>query len=302
MKTIVNGLSRNGGGCKGLIQLYMDDALHGLYGRDKAYYRNFDYISGTSVGALSGALIVLGHSPATCIDIFDKHLPKIFDKKCLRLGLNKPKYDNKYLVELAHELLGDKRLGDCRTNFIVPAYNADKDRTKIFKSQDPDDQDFLLRDVVLASAAAPTYFAPVLINGDYYKDGGLSKNNPADILSKQARADGADVVNILSLTTGSLVGKASRAEIKGGILGASASFDDILREQDITVHENVQYDYNTVYKGKGLYLRAESIIKHSSGKIDDVSEKNIENMKLDGGLSVQANEKLLKLYYINTLK
>ena len=39
----------------------------------------------------------------------------------------------------------------------------------------------------------------------------------------------------------------------------------------------------------GIYVRCNSILENSSGKMDDISKKNIENMLIDGDLSANNN-------------
>lgn len=292
IKKEINCLSLNGGGVKGLVSLYQCEEFHKITGGD--FYKNFDYISGTSTGALCGALFSVGYTPTEVIEIYKKELPKIFDKKFLRFGIFRAKYKNKYLIGLAKDLLGENRLIDCKTKFMVPAFNADIDETIIFKSHDDRYKELLLRDVVLASAAAPTYFDMIKINGDHYKDGGLGYNNPSDILLQEGVANGAKIINILSITTGKLIGQTTRAEIKGGIVGgASVAFNDVLREQDIKTHQNVTHAYK--YFQDGMYLRCDSILVDSSDKIDNASKKNIENMISDGKYSAKLNrDKLIE--------
>ena len=187
-------------------------------------------------------------------------------------------------------------------HIIIPALNSSLDRPKYFKSKDPKDADYKLVDVIIASASAPTYFPAHKINGNFYKDGGLFANNPSDVLLKECRADEYDKINILSITTGSITKRASRAEQKGNILSAVAMIDEILHQQDIKTHSSVEFEYKHIKSVTGTYIRCESEIKNSSGKIDDVSKKNIFAMKEDGLFSVLQNKGKLDAFYLNTLK
>jgi len=290
MKKEMNCLSLNGGGVKGLIALHQCEEFHKLSGGK--FHEHFDIIGGTSTGALCGALFSVGYSPTEVIDIYKKELPKIFKKGFLRFGIFQPKYKNDYFIGLSKELLGDKQLKDCLVKLMVPAFNADTDKTIIFKSYDKRYENHLLREVVLASSAAPTFFDMIVIDGDHYKDGGLGYNNPSDLLLQEGIANKVKTINILSITTGKLIGQTTRAEIKGGIMGgASVAFNDVLREQDIKTHQNVEHAYK--YYQKGLYVRCESILKNASEKMDDASKKNIEAMILDGKFSAELNRDLL---------
>jgi patatin-like phospholipase/acyl hydrolase len=266
------------------------------------FFRHFDYLAGTSTGALITALIATGKTPREIITIYENELPNIFKKGCLRTLRGKSKYSNDYLISLAYSLVGNVKLGDLKQNIIIPALNSSLDRPKYFKSNDPKDADYKLVDVIIASAAAPTYFPAHKINGNFYKDGGLFANNPSDVLLKECRANGYDKINILSITTGATTKRASKSEQKGNILSAVSMIDEMLHQQDIKTHSSVEFEYKHIKSVTGTYLRCESEIENSSGKIDDVSKKNIFAMKEDGKFSVLQNKGKLDAFYLNSLK
>lgn len=64
----------------------------------------------------------------------------------------------------------------------------------------------------------------------------------------------------------------------------------------------VTTEYEDIKNVKWLYHRCESIIEYSSGKIDDVSNENIENMILDGKLSILENKNKMLDFYQKTKK
>lgn len=299
MKT-ANCLAISGGGSRGLVALYQIDYLYQRMGGK--FFRHFDVIGGTSTGALITALIARGYTPKEIIDIYEEELPRIFKKGCLRTLRGKSKYSNDYIKSLAHKLLGDITLGELKQHIIIPALNSSLDTPKYFKSEDPKDADYKLVDVIIASAAAPTYFPAHQINGNWYKDGGLFANNPSDVLLKECRANEFDKINIISITTGALPKRSSKSERKGNILSAVSMIDEMLHQQDIKTHSSVSFEYEHIKSVKGTYLRCESEIINSSGSIDDVSRKNIEAMKEDGLFSTLQNKGKLDAFYLNTLK
>ncbi len=285
MKT-ANNLSGNGGGAKGFIALFILVYLYDKIG--PKFFRSFDYMAGTSTFALIVALLAKGYTPKQILDIYEKELANIFDKGLFRQITGRSKYSNDYIVGLATNLIGNVRLGDLTQKIIIPTLNTTKRETKIFKSHDPKDFDFKLVDVVIASAAAPNYFPAYKIGNDWYKDGGLSSNNPSDIVLTECEGL-FDEINILSITTGSLPNRVTNAEKKGSILSIPEMIDEVLYLQDLKTHGTVGKRYE---KGiiKGLYERCESVIMHSSGQIDDVSKCNIQDMKLDGVISATHNK------------
>lgn len=295
-----NCLGLNGGGANGTMELhqvkYFNDKLKG------DFLNHFDYMAGTSTGALMVALFVKGYSPDQVIEIYEKELPKIFHKGMLRQVRGLSKYSNEYLKGLSYELIGDTLLGDLKYNILIPALNSSLDRTKIFKSNDPKDSQYKLVDVIIASAAAPTFFPAHQIGGNWYKDGGLSENNPSEILLKECRAARYGKVNILSITSGNQLKRTTKGERRGSLFGAPAMIDEMLQQQDINTHGAVSFEYNTIKSISGTYIRCESARINSSGGIDDVSKKNLEAMRKDGELSVLINKEKLDKFYINTLK
>ena len=300
-----NCLSINGGGVKGLIALHQLEALYKIQGKN--FFRNYDYMAGTSTGALCVALFAAGYSPSEAIDIYKNNLKDIFDGGFLRRLRGLSKYDNENLIEVANKFIGDIRLGDLKQKIIIPALNIDLNKTKMFKSFREDDKNFRLVDVIVASAAAPTFFPAHKVGGFFFQDGGLSHNNPSDVLVRECRTDSKQLglemsVNLLSITTGELKAKASNADRKGGLFGVPNMINRMLVQQDQKTHEDMLYDFDTE-KGsvKGQYVRCESKIKHSSGEIDDVSTENIQNMINDGIYSASFNKKSLYLHNSNII-
>lgn len=94
MKT-ANCLAISGGGSRGYVALHQIDYIYQKMGGK--FFRHFDYIGGTSTGALITALIARGYTPKEIIDIYEKELPNIFKKGCLRTLRGKSKYSNEYI-------------------------------------------------------------------------------------------------------------------------------------------------------------------------------------------------------------
>ena len=299
MKTI-NGLAINGGGVYGVMAIKQLIYLYELLGHD-VFFKHFDYIAGSSTGALVCALIAKGYKPHEILRIYVDNIPKIFKKRCLRTLLGKSKYDNEYITDLAYRLIGDVTLGDLKQKIIIPAYNADDDVCKIFKSSDPKDAHHKLADVIIASSSAPIYFPAFEIEGKFYKDGGLAVNNPSLITVMEAMSQGADKINLLNITTGAKPVSTTKSERKGNILSAIEMINEILYTQDITTKGTIDFMYKHGIV-VGSNIRCEAIRKNCSGDIDDASARNIKAMLEDGELSVAANESLLKLYAVNSLK
>lgn len=296
---IVNGLALNGGGVFGVQAIHQLTYLHDKMGG--SFMRHFDYIGGVSTGGLISGLLAMGFTPQEILYIYNTELANIFDKRFLGQIRGLSKYDNAYLKELATKLVGNVTLGDLNQKLIIPTVNASLSRQKIFKSYDPKDAHYKLVDVLVATAAAPTYFPAHFIEGNWYKDGGLAENNPSEILRKEAKAAQFDKINILNITTGRRPERASRAEQKGNLLSVPSMIDEILDTQDQVTKGHVEFAYKTG-DCKGMYIRCESVRKNSAKGIDNTSSSNIKALNEDGKLSIEANKELLNYFYINTLR
>jgi patatin-like phospholipase/acyl hydrolase len=211
---------------------------------------------------------------------------------------------------LAFNLVGDTRLGDLRQQIAIPTVNTTNQETKIFKSYDERDKDYKLVDVIIASSSAPRYFPAhemtVLEKEEYvqkwFKDGGLSSNNPSDILLLEGlnKDKGFDKINILSITSGESKNVVTKAEKKGNLLSIPEMINEMLNLQDKKTDGTVRTLYKNL-KLNGTYIRCEATIDVSSGEIDDVSDINMKAMSIDARLSLLNNKSKLDAFYLNTL-
>jgi len=230
-------LALDGGGIRGAVSLGFVERIESLlrerHNNPKLLLCDyFDLIGGTSTGAIIATLLATGRSSAELIEMYTSLGGKIFgDKYSLFQIGNKMKasYDDKPLQEELKKLFGDIRLGDdaIRTGININAKRADTFSTwsminhpkaKYYEPQregELGNKDYLLREVVRASTAAPTYFLPQTINiGNrqaVFIDGGVSMaNNPALQLFLLATLKGfpfhwpmgADKLMLVSIGTG----------------------------------------------------------------------------------------------------
>jgi len=305
MKT-ANILSINGGGIRGLI------ALQQLVEFEKIIKgpisSRFDYIAGTSTGGIIAVLLSIGYSAEELLNIYTKFGDKIFEKKFLRFGLFRPKYDDCAFNEIIKSYTKDNKLSNCKTSVLIPAYNVSNDTLKLFKFNKAKqiEKDYFLSDVIRATASAPSFFKPWEIDGQKYVDGGLVVNNPAQMTMLEAMKDGYEKFNILSFSTGANEKPLPRKVIKGGMLNwAKPTVDILLTEMDQTTDYELEklFENSITFAGKriGMYIRCESLISKSSGEIDDVSIENIQNMIDDGIQSAKINKEKMRAFHINTL-
>jgi patatin-like phospholipase/acyl hydrolase len=101
------------------------------------------------------------------------------------------KYAAKELQRALKDVFESKTLGQATTRLVIPSIDLAKGQTVVFKTPHlPDltrDRHFSAVDVLLATAAAPTYFPHATIQtGSAYCDGGLWANNPSMVAFAEA--------------------------------------------------------------------------------------------------------------------
>lgn len=262
-------LSLDGGGIRGALTLgylkKIEDILKAKHPQNKNFTLSdyFDLIGGTSTGAIIASLLSLGKPVDEITTLYMDLGNKIFGEK--RNWWNpletfqwlKANYDYKGIAEGLKFALGpDTTLGSdkIKTGLCIVAKRADTNsiwplinhpRGKYYNAPTSKNKDFLLWKVVRASTAAPTYFAPQLmdVKDDQpaaFIDGGLSMaNNPALTLLMVATLKGfpfhwpmgADNILLVSVGTGYPEFKKQVGEIdESTILSWAASIPDMLMQ------------------------------------------------------------------------
>ena len=160
------GIALSGGGMRGVAHAGVLAALaeHGL---------EPDCVSGTSAGALVGALYASGHPPSAVMEFFRERSPF----RLSNLSLGKPGLldSEKVRDDLAH-YLPDDRFEALDRKLFVTATDILAGRPAVF-STGP------LISPLLASAAVPFLFSPVDVAGRLYCDGGIVDNFPVGELN-----------------------------------------------------------------------------------------------------------------------
>jgi hypothetical protein len=214
MKQILHRvLSFDGGGIRGLYEAKLLEYLK-ADGLDVA--SRADIVAGTSTGAIVAGALAIGKEPKEIATLYTDLGKKVFPPRgwvgrkfdsAKGLIRRTPGYSSAVLREkLEAELGKTTKLGDCGKRLIVPTISLNQYKLKVFDSKDAGDKDVGLVDVILASAAAPTYFSPILIGDIYYADGGLCCNNPAFRAVAELSREGVELARIyvLSISTGAV--------------------------------------------------------------------------------------------------
>lgn len=139
-------------------------------------------VAGTSMGAIMAAFIAMGKTPEE-MESFAKSVNyfKLLDPD-FSLGLIK----GEKIEALFREVFQNADIRDAKIPLKIAATNLDKGTLRIFSSGD-------LVDALRASVAIPGIFAPKIIDGIHYVDGGIVMNLPVQAL------EGENVVAVSAL-------------------------------------------------------------------------------------------------------
>ncbi len=233
-------LALDGGGIRGVLTLEilaeMEKQLKQKLnkGDDFVLGDYFDYIGGTSTGAIIAAGLSIGMSVAQLLDFYIKKGKDMFDKNFI-LKRWKALYESGPLLEMLKETFGEDtdlmvRKGKYKSLLLVVTMNRSTDspwpisNNPLAKYNDetlPDcNSKIKLFQLVRASTAAPVYFPPETLQWDpndpektfVFVDGGVTPyNNPAFLMYRMATQSaynlnwetGEDKLLIISVGTGS---------------------------------------------------------------------------------------------------
>lgn len=183
-------LSIDGGGVRGIIPAVLLAALERQTGRPAR--EAFDFVAGTSSGAVLAAGIAAGIPAERMVGLFETRSPEVFRSIPLLSGIRRlvtgTLYDTGTLHELIRDELGpearDWELNDAPIDLLVTAKRVADGMPWYFVRDNPRNScragNFRLSHVVTASAAAPTYFRPwrIVPIGDLIDGGTGVAGNP----------------------------------------------------------------------------------------------------------------------------
>lgn len=320
-----NILCIDGGGIKGIVSAIVLVRLEELiqqYSRDKNATLSdyFDLFAGTSTGAIMTTLYLCpgnNHRPKyrakDVLDLYLNEAGKIFHKKPLYpintfFGLFSSKYGNKRFEEVLVHYFGHMQMKDLLKPCLLTSYNtytrhaaffSTTSVTRALKTQ------FEIKDAVLSSTAAPTYFPPVNIKNrvcqdlnNCYIDGGVVANNPSmcALIEATKLPKRVELQNVFLLSVGSVCNPDPyeyKKVKKWGIAGwAVPMFQILMSGNQHTVH----YQLNKLFDSLGVpnhYLRVELHVEEHVPNMDDISKESIEQLKTFGYRLVAKEEKRL---------
>ncbi len=204
-------LACDGGGIRGIISVEIlariERELRASSGNhDLVLGDYFDYVAGTSTGAIIATLVALGFSVDRIRDFYLQSGPEMFERARL-WERYRTKFRNDSLSAMLRNVIGEHTTFDSdtlRTLLMIVLRNATTDspwplsNNPLAKYNQSDRPDCNLRlplwQLVRASTAAPTYFPPEIIDIGQrqfiFVDGGVTMyNNPAFSLFLMATSE-----------------------------------------------------------------------------------------------------------------
>lgn len=179
MKT---GIALGGGGAKGFAHI-------GVLGAFSAAGIEFDMVSGTSIGALVGAVYAAGklpHLEDISLRYRFKDIPFLLGPTWPARGL----FSGNYVERLLNKIVNIEKIEDLGKPFAAVAVDVNRAETVTFTSGS-------LCTAVHASMAIPGLFTPVLLGDKLLVDGGVLEPVPVKVL-KELGADIVVAVDLLS--------------------------------------------------------------------------------------------------------
>ena len=227
-------LALDGGGIRGMITVEILAKIEGLLraelgrGKDFRLCEYFDYVAGTSTGAIIAACLSWGMSVDEIRKFYLESGKDMFDKAGLLDRYYRFKYEDKKIAKKLQEVFGRQTtLGSqkLQTLLMMVMRNATTDspwpvsnnpRAKYNdKKRDDCNLNITLWQLIRASTAAPVFFPPEVVEMGKHRfvfvDGGITPyNNPAFQLFLMATLEpyhlqwltGADKMLIVSIGTG----------------------------------------------------------------------------------------------------
>lgn len=287
-------LSIDGGGIRGVIPAVVLAEIEKKC-KNLPIYELFDVIAGTS----TGGILALGLScpgendgprfrASDLVEMYRNQGPRIFPHEFLGKvkRLFGPEYSEDGRREVLTERFGETRLKEALTEVIITSYDIQGRRPIFFRRDaaiENRTHDFAMRDVALATSAAPTYFRPVVLpdaesRGEMVLvDGGVYANNPGmcgfvDRTAAQGQRAGTLMV---SLGTGELTKPLSYSEAKGwGLIGWGSHIIDVVFDG---VTEAVEYQLKTIL-GPEAFYRFQVRLTSAEEPMDDVEPANVRSL------------------------
>lgn len=309
-------LAIDGGGIRGIIPAFLLSALERETGLRTADM--FDLMVGTSTGAILAAGLCVAddtgkrprYTAKNLLQIYEKRGREIFTRPAesslsvvswfqeaihfLADALEET-HDHAPLQEILEKYFADSLLSQSLKDIVVTSYDIERRTTYFFKSsraKTNKGRDHLLRDVLRAATAGPTYFEPAVVRSRASNsirrvlvDGGVFASNPAMCGYVEAITtfkQAADNILLLSLGTGIATPSLRYRDAKDwGILGWAPHLTGVMMDGNSdAVHYHLSHLLSDTEEGAATrYYRFDGELEDEYADLDNASQKNIRGLK-----------------------
>ena len=282
-------------------------ALSYAYGYSPEYLETFFTVNGKKMFTVrSAAEVLVGSCTTTTENNREDLVEKIAD-----VIANEPFYkphcpwysippgDSNYGVNVLHNILvdsfADKTMQDLKTKVLIPSYEEDTETFRLFSNHQ--NGNFIgstesIVNVAHATSAAPIYFPAVQFNDHTYIDGGIFKNNPAELgLSLgQSLKKGSNRFCVLSLGTGigkmgfdqgaALMAKSGTAyhDTNSSITRLIKLADEAMTGGQESVHRNLQYRASNTLENLYYYRFQPKLDASMNTDLDNADQEFLDYM------------------------
>lgn len=310
-------LGVDGGGIRGIIPAIILGEIERRSGQPVS--RLFDLMAGTSTGGMLVMALNIPDEqgqPSYTADeaalVYTLDGPTIFSRSMWRRmqavgSIAGAKYPSEGIDEVADRWFGDVRLSQALGDVLVTSYEIQTRKPWFFRSRKAREgsaEDFLMRDVVRATTAAPTYFSPAqLFHANYQNgffamiDGSLHASNPTMAAYVEARSQypAYEDFLVLSLGTGEHTRSIDYEAARGwGLAGWSQHVMDIVFDgMNSTVDYQLRHLLPSRPDGVPRYYRFQVRLAVANDDMDDASKKNLDDLRELAGRLIDDNDALL---------
>jgi uncharacterized protein len=185
-------LSVDGGGYLGLATAAF---IAGVEDHFKLrFHERFELFCGTSTGGIIALALAAGKTGKEVVNLYTRLGDSVFRRRrrLVPWPLFRATYSNVALAAALTDVFGDRTIGDVLASgkkLLIPTFCTTTGQARIFKTDHSADLSqhnlYLLRNVALATSAAPTYFPLVRLQDpksgavESFCDGGVVANHPA---------------------------------------------------------------------------------------------------------------------------
>lgn len=291
-------LSLDGGGERGILHLETLAKLEEITGQ--RVVDMFDGIAGTSIGGIIAILLTVPdplnpsqpkYRPRQLLDIFFEKRYQMFQPKWFSFGgLLRTRYKTRGMKDFLFDMVGGNTLKNRWLPTVLVTHDLSTFGIRTFSSIDEDD--YLAKDIAMASAAAPTYYRPQQVfpldkpdsSGHFVSDGGTCMTSPTHagiaMLKKHYKIEQKQI-HVLALGTG-----ISNTPIANNHLqrGNGLSWASVLTDLLIYGQQHTDINIASLHLGK-RYHRFSPLLDPHLITFDSLSDANGHGM-------LKANQKM----------